>query len=264
MADIPESKDLTGVLNGNQSKRNYHRCISLTEGFKKTTADKNRSLPHTRTLLSIYNQLKDNSQQASSTGDRATVLSKKRRSIELLAEFSMAPYGPVLTYIFQKMVRESPSNYSQHCVDPDAVFRFEPLHKFHLGITRMLLRLVNLRARAKLSRQAKVLDRINYLLREVDCFYKCVDLRIAFYNYSNSPHINGIFTADDIFGMLEGRDYRSIEKVLPFIGTICDRAQPGGYAPLMTTLFSACNNIPSLVYRRGVNPCWTETELKLL
>lgn len=49
-------------------------------------------------------------------------------------------------------------------------------------------------------------------------------LRVDFSNAELSSQLNGLFNSDGVYGMVEGRDWQSIEMVFPFICTYMDKA----------------------------------------
>lgn len=102
------------------------------------------------------------------------------------------------------------------------------------------------------------------LLREVVERYECIELHVSFSSSSKSQQLNGLFTLDNLVGMLETSHFRQIKKVLPFSGSIYDRDSVSRPGLLMTTVSTKYCEILSCVYRHGRFEWWEKQEFEML
>lgn len=103
----------------------------------------------------------------------------------------------------------------------------------------------------------------NDFLREVGRFYKCANLRIDSNGSVKSTKKIGLFIADSTVGMLEGRHYQNLEKVLPFIGLICD-SLCNDSSLSCTNVFVSYFDMIHTLYRVGKHKYWMNEDEVLL
>ena len=114
--DLPESKDLTSVKNGNSSMRNCHRCLAKTENFNRYTTEEKRNGENTVTLITTAVQLRNNG--------------KMKQAEQKLHEYLLIEQIPVLFNF--------PFIGGHKTLDMHALFAYEPLHNLHLGVSKEL------------------------------------------------------------------------------------------------------------------------------
>lgn len=260
VADLPEAKDITAVLNGNQSFRNCHKCLTKTIHFSNSSSAPLRNLALTNRELSKYRNEIQSARRAEARKDRTTAANHKVAAQEILSKLSMENYPPAFSNHFKSL---SSGLERVSILDPYAIFRFEPLHNLHLGITKMILRLIHLRLRSVSSMPLRVLHRMNLFLREVELFHMCPEMHVDFTVTSKNHYLNGLFNAEGVIGMLEAKNFKHVEKILPYLGTIADRAVSPPRSSTTSTLSTYCE-ILRLIYRRGCKDWWTSSELSEL
>lgn len=85
---------------------------------------------------------------------------------------------------------------SFHCLsslDMYAIFHYEPLHNLHLGITKMLLRLVHVRLRGTTVRSSRPVHGVNVFIREVETMYWCTEFHVD-HSVTSKPHNWNVFS----------------------------------------------------------------------
>ena len=117
IADIPEAEDLLSVKQNTSTESPCHRCIVRKENLLFCTNELERTAEKTRQLL------------RSITSNVNTICSS-RDGVEEVNSLSMFSIPPVLSNFPLVGIHES--------VDIYAISRFEPLHNFPLGISKML------------------------------------------------------------------------------------------------------------------------------
>lgn len=222
--DLPEAKDIAGVIAGVNTQFPCHRCLVHKSDLASTQCFPLRSaieLPNYRTpprdlsMISIYSQS------------------------SFLEDCPLVPKIP--------------------CFDFYKLFRFELLHNFHLGISKLLKICIIYRLQSEelftrtgstnntprkfKAVQLSILRGINSLLATLERDYFVPGLTIDFSTSELGQQLNGLFLEHGLRGMLEGRHFKSLDMVFPFIGAFidfcCDEVNE---APL-TTLFSKYSKI---------------------
>lgn len=121
-----------------------------------------------------------------------------------------------------------------------SIFTFEPLHKFHLGVSRLLKNcLIQYLSSEKMyshpdgpsGKQKRVsllktplFRACNSILAQIEEKYALPGLHVNFAKREKSAQLNGLFTGDGLRGMLEGKDYYAVDMVFPFITSFIDRS----------------------------------------
>ena len=261
--DLPEGKDLTSVKNGNSSSRNCHRCLARTDTFNTYTTDLPRSGKETVTLI-----------------QRAIALRKESRgkdSDALLHDLSLVEQIPFL--------QSFPFVGCTPVLDFHSIFYFEPLHNFHLGTSKDLKRCLSERLKSEdlfssalptkggKNRTASfktlrltVLFGINRILSHIQSFSPAKGLRIDFSTSTTSYYGSGLYVDDGkLVGMLEGKDYKSIDMVSPFIGMVVDRCCDEVSSAPTTNLFVQYVNVMQMALSyNNHSMSWTEQKVKRL
>ena len=76
----------------------------------------------------------------------------------------------------------------------------------------------------------------NAILAEIEKNYSATGLHVDFSKKEKTAQLNGFFLRDGVRGMLEGKNYRAIDLVFPFIAAFVDRALGFQDQPTLTTL----------------------------
>ena len=217
--DLPEGKDMTSVRNGNSSQRNCHRCLAKTSDFNLNTSAKYRVGVETRSMIIDYFKLRQTETQ--------------EKSKRILNEFSLFPQVPWLL--------DFPFIGLHESIDLHSLFGYEVLHGLHLGISKDLKRCLSERLRSAThftkaiptrtgkmreasfkAVRSQILSGVNKMLSHMARNSPASGLRIDF--SSGKDHSNGLYGEDgSLIGMLEGKDYKSLDMVAPFIGAFVDR-----------------------------------------
>jgi Plavaka transposase len=121
-----------------------------------------------------------------------------------------------------------------------STFRFEKLHNFFLGLSRMLSicasdrlkggnletgEYVDAKGRPNKLKSARfaILEKCNNFLKRVEIDSPCVGLKFDFTRQDTNEPLSGFFTATGVTSMLEGRDYAGLDQVMPFVCTLIHR-----------------------------------------
>ena len=258
--DLPEGKDLTSVKNGNSSLRNCHRCLAKTETFNTYTKEMPRDGNESSLLI-----------------QKAFNLRKRMKGKEaeiLLHNFSLVEQVSCLQYF--------PFVGSTPVLDFHAIFHFEPLHNFHLGISKDLKRCLSERLKSEehvssslptkggTKRTASfktlrltILYGINRMLSHMQTFSPAKGLRIDFSTSSTKNYGSGLYGEDGkLIGMLEGKDYKAVDMVSPFIGMLVDRCCDEVRSAPTTNLFVQYTDIMQMALSYNNNSLsWTEERI---
>lgn len=114
-----------------------------------------------------------------------------------------------------------------------SIFTFEPLHNLFLGVLKFvktcMIQYVSSndlytkhsgrgkRPRMFSSIRTSVLRGCNTALAEFQKYYVMPGVKVDFSKHEGSSQLNGIFVQDGLRGMLEGKDYRTLDMSFPFI-----------------------------------------------
>ena len=254
--DLPEAKDLTSVKNGNSSLRNCHRCMARTDTFNLYTKCAPRRGEDSVVIIEEARKLRNNF--------------KGRDADGLLHGHSLVEQHPLLY--------EFPFVGTTAVLDLHAIFLFEPLHNFHLGISRELKRCLSERLRTEnMSSSAlptkagnkrtssfrtlrlTILFGVNRMLSHIQTTSPAKGLRIDF-STSKGSYGSGLFVEDGkLVGMLEAHDFKVIDMVSPFIGMLVDRCCDEVVTAPTTTLFVQYVDIMQISMSYNYNSsAWTE------
>ena len=128
--DIPEAKDMTGVLNGQKAKATCFRCLIPTESMSYSQSTSLRTQRETTGILQKVAELRREATLCIEQGDKSSAKEMSDSSKLLPKEQSLAGVAPVLhKFPFTGLV---PS------LDIFSIFSFEPMHNLHLGISKLI------------------------------------------------------------------------------------------------------------------------------
>ena len=116
-------------------------------------------------------------------------------------------------------------------------FLFEPLHNLHLGISKDIKRMIFERLSSEDLQDARgksfkfirnsVLRGANAFLALLEKEYPATCLHVDFSKEKKLISIgflDWLFVEDGVRGMLEGKDYKTVDMTFPFIAAFNDRA----------------------------------------
>lgn len=259
--DIPEAKDMSAVRNSLNTNFPCHRCLVSNEDIKNLSSGYARLYSGTRRirqemLKHIHSGVPEDCRKEDG---KKYALSELCDNI--LKKESVYPLPSFLEVIMEQYPSFLPSSMYE-------ILTFEPLHNLHLGISKLLKTMTfeligsdkpvrflgtSKKGRVKFcSKRVPVLRACNSLLRAMqdDCTTRSI--HIDFSTKEASSALNGIFLQTGIRGMLEGKDYRNLDYVFPFVAAFVDRisgCEEGGitavhtlYSNLLFKLFTEIEN----------------------
>lgn len=254
ICDIPEAEDSLSVKRGNQTESPCFRCLVRKGNLADGLCGETRTLAHTKQLL--------------------TGLERGIDSVmEDLKQFSMLSIPPVLSAF--PMIGVHP------CVDIYDIFRFEPMHNLSLGVSKMLkdcatimLRDENRTSPAMITSSGaprtfkhirrSVLHALNDFLCDVEKRSPGYGIHCDYSKGECGGRLNGFFTETGIVGMLEAKEYDSVDMVSPFLGAIIDACCGLTDTADVTQSYTDYADLVDFIYRRNDCPGWTEEELSNL
>lgn len=259
--DMPECKDILPVKNGNTSNRNCPRCIVSSKKFNEFTAAAPRDGNNTVSMIFKSRELR--------------LAGKYDASEKLLDEYSLVDMIPFL--------HDFPFIGLDPVLDMHIIFSYEPLHNLFLGISKLLkvclserLRSIVLQTSAVLTVGGKkrttffrtvrmtILTGINRMLSHIQRFSPMHGIRIDFSKGGSCGHEKGVYGAEgNLIGMLEGKDYRNLDIIFPFVGVFVDRLCDELSTAKSTKLFVHYNDLlrTSLSYGSTGSVMWNETKV---
>ena len=252
VADLPEAKDLLGVLNGNRGLRNCHRCLCYSSDMNKYNhSSKRRRLKEMAHALKLFRELV----QRATDSDVMTAEECKRmkeRATEILRKYSLNGVDPIFG--------EYPLT-NEGCFDPYGIFHFEPLHNVHIGTTKFLLQLIIELIEDRKTRPRHTFNLLNSFLREIDRVYPCPGMSVDHSASGKDPNMNGLFMKGGLKGFLEAKDFRAIENVLPFLGMIVDEETGQDGDNSVTTVMTQYCDLIRTMYRVDRKDYWSFEEV---
>ena len=158
-------------------------------------------------------------------GNVSEVRLKKKEIEAILKDYSLASWESFL---------ESTSLVDRTAI-PDlySIFTFEPLHNLFLGVSKLLKHCMfqylssqtlstkpsGLQTVPRLFSSVKtaVLRGCNSILSEFQRYYIMPGMKVDLSKHEGSAQLNGIFLPTGLRGMVEGKDYRVLDIVFPFV-----------------------------------------------
>lgn len=232
--DIIEAKDLACIRHNITPRRPCIRCISTNEDMRNNVVKPYRTFQH---MSEVRRKIKESIESYRSASSLPRTQQKQCSSIlrmgdELLREWSLAPWKSILEYFREQF---------PWFIVPDlySLFTFEELHNLDLGISKLLkicfvlylssgeLKDVTfngtVKKRSLSSLKTLLLRACNSYLSFINDTHSLPDLNVDFSRKDSSLQLNGLFLHSGVRGMLEGKDYRNVDKVFPFVMAFVDR-----------------------------------------
>ena len=223
--DIPEAKNVSAVKHGLSVLRPCHRCLALVVVFHIASSMPSRHRHHTRTTRAKVQECTNLIKQSEKIGDVPTQRSQLDVIQKSLKTYSLANWESVLERLRIVDERAIPDLYS--------IFTFEPLHNLFLGISPKVKELLihylgsnTLHTNPSSSKRsqrlfssvrASVLRGCNTVLSVFQNEYMMPGTRVDFSKKEGSSQLNGIYMTRGLRGMLEGKDYRALDVMFPFV-----------------------------------------------
>jgi len=234
--DIPEGKDLSGIRHNTNTKYPCIRCLSSLNDIRNNRTGKERTVEQMNVILEQVQMLMQNGKSNGKT---------KKQTEKLLKEWSLSEYNSVLVELYlENEMFILPGLYT--------IFTFEMLHNLHLGLSKLLKRsvynyissrrvvrmslLTGNKERVIGSMKNQILKACNSILRDIQENNHTPGLHFDFSTKDCSKQLNGIFTNDGLKGMLEGKDYRNLDYVFPFVTAFIDKITGQNNNPELTEI----------------------------
>lgn len=258
--DIPEAKDIFSIRHGINTNRPCVNCLCTSDKMKKLEVDKARTIDDTAHVRS----------EGVETERRADT---KKEKMGKLKERSLGEYKSFLEVIYEK--------YSSFIVrDIYSIYTFECLHNLLLGISP-LLKICLFKylssdfevdtfkygdtVRMKISSLKENLLRAgNSILSNIDEKYPMNGKRVDFSRQEYRTGINGLFLKTGVRGMLEGKDWKNIDMVFPFVAAFVDKMSGCRKGGLLTKVNVQYTEILHDVYYNFPAEGVTESDIMLL
>jgi len=214
--DIPEAKDMSCVKHGTRGPRPCVRCMSSASDFETQRPC----------------EVRDMSQTVMVRADLKRTGSQDATCLEMFESLNVSTVQSFLEGIYLSHRTFLPP-------DVYSIFTFESLHNLHLGISRLLKNCfteylhsnsvttnpVGARRyqRTLSSQRIQVLKVCNAILAEVENTYPASGLHVDFSKTEKTSQLNGLFLREGVRGMLEGKNFRAVDMVFPFVLSFIDR-----------------------------------------
>ena len=192
---------------------------------------------------------------------------------KILDDKSIHPLIPVLS--------DFPFVGATSYLDIYALFSVEPMHVFHLGVSRLLkevaaerlrsteLTTTNYRTVYRTTRtfssiRNAILRHVNRFIDEASRHTDGTNIGLYIRNTEGRPGLNGVFTEEGLAGMLEAADMKKVDIISPFIGGILDRVCGECDAAPVTTVFTQYVDIMNSVCGCNGRNHWSDDDVSRL
>ena len=209
VADLPKVNDMTATR-GNQTARPCHQCMIPMSEMPYTHEHPVRTIQSLRSVRKTSRQMKEEAAREAHRGRPKAARDLKEDAKNIMTANSVALYTGFLesSLLVEYLNRE--------CVMD--IFAFEPLHNFHLGISKLLKTCICKRMRNRNGKnRITILTACNDLLALYQKESYVKDMQFNYTSTEKGNRVNGIFTNDGLRGMLEAKNYRAIDMVFPFV-----------------------------------------------
>ena len=248
VCDLPEAWDVLGVK-GQNSAFPCHRCTVPRDLL---------SIPSCYELRSV--------QETKECRVAARTARTKANQLECLNKYSLSLHASFL----EKFPFVQCSPY----LDIYSIFTFEPLHNIYLGLSKLLKEMCCQRlcddtfstvmqdADGRYKRfpeiRTALLNGMNHILSCIQRDSPATAFKIDFSDAGKSGSYNGFFVKDGLRGMLEAKDHRAVDQVMPFLAMFLDRFCG---EVVSTSIFTEYAEITMLMFRRNMDPGYNAREI---
>ena len=250
VCDLPEAWDILGVK-GQNSSFPCHRCVVPKE------------------LLSIPSEYKLRSvRETKNCREEAKTFRTKAKELECLDKYSLSLHA-------SSFLESFPFVHCSPYLDTYSIFTYECLHNIYLGISRLLKEICCQRlyddALVTIEKDANgnyrhfpeirtaLINGMNDILTCIERDSPATAFKIDFSDAGKSVNFNGFFTKDGLKGMLEAKDHRAVDQVMPFLAMFLD-VHCG--ETVSTSIFTKYAEITMLLFRRNMDPGWIARDIK--
>lgn len=257
--DLPEAKDMLGLKYGSMSKYGCHRCYAENSEMSETIIARPRNMSDVR-------ECRNESRLILTSSDLPR---RRKKALECLEGCSLSEYSSFL--------EDFPFSNIHSLLDIHNVFSFELLHNIYLGVSKLLKEMASKRLmnaslmttlhnsrnepKSFLVARPDLINGINHLLACIERENPMKGMRIDLSTPGKGYSYNGVFKQEGLIGMLEARDHRTLDQVMPFIAMFLDRCCG---EVKTTTLFVLYVDMVNRMVSRGVDPVWSESKLRTL
>jgi len=233
--DIPEAKDMSGVKHGTLGLAPCIRCMSSATDFESIISRPKRDISRT---VEARKMIQDASLPSASSA-------VQDKALKVMKELYLSPVNSFLEHMYLH-------HRSLMLSDVYSIFTFESLHNLHLGTSKMLKSCFSeylyttdvitfpagprRKQRVMSSQRSNILKSFNAILAEIEKNYPATGLHVDFSKKEKSAQMNGFYLRDGVRGMLEGKNYRAVDMVFPFLAAFFDRAVGFSQDPSFTAL----------------------------
>ena len=257
VADTPEASDMLGTVHGVCARGHTKRL------FLASTSDcKPREAARTIAML-------DKSARLRATGRRCLLNAHVDRMWD-------EGYTQQIPAVFRW-----PFSQLHQGLDPYNVFRFEAMHNLDLGISKILKVCISDRLRSDELRSSEFLDSSGQsrtfkslrttILRSANAYLQllqrdspCIGARFDFSRRTSTDVLNGLFSDTGIAAMLEARNLRDVDQVMPFVASLVDRLCGEVESCPVTHVVVMYTDMVQFMRRRFSEPGFTSAELEVL
>ena len=224
--DIPEAKNIFTVKHGNKCTMPCIRCTAPQTTFNTYSKESPRHSSDTIQARQECLDLSNSIRNLPSLNKKATEATLINKQNDILDMYSLANWPSFLEN--NDLV---PRSVIENFYD---IYTFEALHDLYLGTSTSIKRNVffylisdriipiNNRMRKMSSLRSSILRGCNTILRFFQSHSFMPGTRIDFSKKDCSSQLNGIYTSTGLRGMLEGKDYKALDTVFPFVFAYVD------------------------------------------
>ncbi|MEM9680054.1 MAG: hypothetical protein AAF901_06990 [Bacteroidota bacterium] len=251
--DIPECKDMLGIKYSHVTAKPCFRCCVPSGQLKLYQQNDHRSLEMTEQIFREYESKKERHGR--------TV------AIKVMDDESMVPVRPALS--------DFPFVGITPVLDIYNIYSVEPMHLFHLGISKMLKICATDRLKSLAletynmtknrgysipfqSIRTVVIKQLNYFIEEVCNNADTMRIEGNFRRDDGKSGLNGLFKDEGLVGMIEAKAMKNIDKVSPFLGAIIDRCCNEEEKSPVTRVFTHYVELMKLCCGYGPEVTWND------
>lgn len=215
-----------GVVGESRTSRNTEQALFISNFHETSRGDETLGRPD-----SMMDELFAREIAIGNRDDQHALL-EMRRNFDAVVESGLTSIRPSLLDWPFSTVHES--------LDLYRILRCDMMHTLPLGILKTLVTLVTKRLRSTsltaalfldakgrprtyLSARKQILSACNHYLKRLSVESPAVDFHVDFSKGHPTGRLDGLFADQGIAAMLEAKDMKNVQQVLPFVGALLDR-----------------------------------------
>lgn len=262
-ADIPEAKDMLGILHSN---RTTHPCFRCLAGKKELSVFKEhtlRTLEDTKRMRNTREKALERSRELHEAGRvRKSYVAEANKELVEKSMNSLPCFLEAFPFVGIAKV-----------LDLYQIYSFEPLHALHIGISKLLKALIydrlgdkTLASKALGNKlfttvRSHILTAVNQMLSRFHRESYAPGLYLDLVSKQKGKKMNGLYTEHGLRGFLEAKNMKGIDRVFPFIAAFIDRCCGEKENAPTTKVAVLFTDLVKLSERRGMAAGWTEPDL---